>query len=259
MSKADEELKRRLKKCYRVLDRKSDTYLLDFYKSATAGSALSKVFDDDCLANESVVNIQVARGMRIKELPDSEFPTVRLLASFAWLFGELCAASDIPDEHEREDAVIAVNELFERLIESVSRIQNGMSWGSALDGMVDDEARMVFRSTLSKLAEASSAPAPRPASGSLSDNDVSAMSRAFDMMNCSKLGSIVQEISSGIDKEQLRKAVESGDLLGENNMNMMGNLFRQVSAAITGKIQSGEISQEDLIKETSTLMSTIRK
>lgn len=260
VSKADETLKKRLKKCYRVLDRKSDAYLLDFYKSATESAALSKLFDDDCLGSDSVNDLQVARGMRLKELPASEFPTVRLLAAFAWLFGELCSAAEITAEGEKEGAVVAVNELFERLVESVSRIQGGLSWGAALDGMVDDEARAVFRSTLSKLAEASGAVAKggATASSALSDKEVDDMTSAFDMMNCSKLGSIVQEISNGIDKEQLRKAVESGDLMGEKNMNMMGKLFRQVSAAITGKLQSGEISQEDLLKETSTLMSSMK-
>jgi hypothetical protein len=81
---------------------------------------------------------------------------------------------------------------------------------------------------------------------------------AFDMMKCSKLGSIVQEISESIDKDKLRRAVESGDMTGENNMEMMGNLFKQVSGAITGKLQSGEISQEDLLKETSSLMASMK-
>lgn len=278
VAKSDDLLKKRLKKNYRVLDRKSDGYLVDFHRSAADLDTLGHIFDDGCEEDDSVANLQVARGLRYKEISPAEFPTVRLLGAFAWLFGELCAASAEDDGEDRDSAVVAVNELFERLIESVSRIQGGLSWGSALEGMVDDEARDVFRSTLSKLAETSrgnAAEASRgiaaggePAVGDgaagadiasrLNDMDVDAMTNAFDMMKCSKLGSIVQQISESIDKDQLRQAVESGDMMGENNMEMMGNLFKQVSGAITGKLQSGELSQEDLLKETTSLMASMK-
>lgn len=273
LAKTDELLKKRLKKNYRVLDRKSDTYLVDFYRSAKDLGTLGRIFDDDCEDDDSVANLQVARGLKYKEIPATEFPTVRLLGAFAWLFGELCSATEEESDDDRESAVVAVNELFERLIESVSRIQTGMSWGSALEGMVDDEARDVFKATLSKLAETSSANAITAAASAgvdaigeakpnitsrLNDMDVDAMTNAFDMMKCSKLGNIVQEISNSIDKDQLRQAVESGDMMGENNMEMMGNLFKQVSGAITGKLQSGELSQDDLLKETTSLMASMK-
>ena len=38
----------------------------------------------------------------------------------------------------------------------------------------------------------------------------------------------------------------------------MGDLFRQVSGAITSKLQSGEISNEDLVAETMSLMTSVK-
>eukprot|EP00873_Tetraselmis_striata_P033794 jgi/Tetstr1/454058/TSEL_040977.t1 len=270
LARADAMIKKRLKKGYRVLDRKSDAYLVEFHRSAKESGALGRVFDTDGDGDAGVAELQVARGLRYRDIPPGEFPTVRLLCAFSWLFGELCAAADEADtdEADREAAVTAVNELFERLVESVSRIQAGMPWGTGLEGMVDDEARDVFRATLSALAGATRASVADAAgaaaatgeavSSKLNQGDMDAMASAFDMMKCSKLGSIVQEISESIDKDELRRAVESGDLLCGNNVDLMGNLFKQVSGAITGKLMSGEISQEDLLRETTSLMSNMK-
>lgn len=274
IAKSDDLLKKRLKKGYRVLDRKSDVYLVDFYRSAKEREVFGRVFDDGNEEDEALGGLMVARGLKFKEIPEAEFPTVRLLCAFAWLFGELCTASEEPEE-DREAAVTAVNELFERLIEGVSRIQSGQSWGSGLDGLVDDEARDIFRATFTKLSEASRAnvsaavatkdddnaavaTASASAMGGLSEKDVDAMTSAFDMMKCSKLGSIVQEISDSIDKDALRKAVESGDMMSGANADMMGNLFKQVSGAITSKLQSGELDQDDLLRETTSLMGSMK-
>lgn len=250
IAKTDELLKKRLKKNYRVLNRKSDAYLVDFHASAKATGALETVFESDGEASEQVLELQVARGMRFKDVPKDTFPTVRLLCAIAWLFSELCALSDEADEAD-EAGVFAINELFQRLVESVSRVQSGLPWGDALDGMVDEEARSIFRSTLGLMTE-------KRGSEQTNQAAIESMADAFDMMKCSKLGSIVQEISRSIDQEKLRKAVETGNILSGENMDVMGELFKQVSGAITSKLHTGEISNEDLIKETANIMSGMK-
>ena len=250
LAKSDPLMKKRLKKNYRVINRKSDSYLMDMHQSAKECGALGEVFRDP--PGESLGGLMVARGMKLADIPETHLPTVRLLCAFLWLFGELCSASEEPEE-DRETAVTAVNELFERLIESVSRIQSGYPWGDGLDGMVDEEARDIFRSTLTNLAAAASPPQAK-----VGANDIDAMASAFDMMKCSKLGSIVQEISESIDKEELRKAVESGNMMSEGSVEMMSSLFKKVSGAITSKLQNGELSQEDLLRETTNLMTSMR-
>lgn len=266
IAKSDELLKKRLKKCYRVLDRKSDAYLVDFYRSAKENEVFGRVFDDGNEGDDGLAGLMVARGLKYGDVPEAEFPTVRLLCAFAWLFGELCSAAEEPEE-DREAAVTAVNELFERLIEGVSRIQSGLSWGSGLEGLMDDEARDIFRATFTKLADAarenassaaSAAPGGAGAGAGAGAGDPDEIAGAFDMMQCSKLGSIVKEISESIDKDALRQAVQSGDMLSGNNVDMMSNLFKQVSGAITGKLQSGELDQDDLLRETTQLMGSMK-
>ncbi len=250
LAKSDPLMKKRLKKNYRVINRKSDSYLMDMHQSAKECGALGEVFRE--CPGEALDGLMVARGMKFADIPKAELPTVRLLCAFLWLFGELCAATEEPEE-DRETAVTAVNELFERLIESVSRIQAGYPLGDGLDGLVDEEARDIFRATLTNLAAATQHHPEK-----IGANDVDAMASAFDMMKCSKLGSIVQEISESIDKDELRKAVESGNMMSEGSVEMMSSLFKKVSGAITSKLQNGELSQEDLLRETTNLMNSMR-
>lgn len=260
IAKTDDLIKKRLKKNYRVLDRKSDSYLVEFYNGAKACGALAVAFEAGADESEAVLELQIAKGLKFKEVSkDEAFPTVRLLCAIAWLFGELCAVADVEDEGERDSGVFAVNELFQRLVESVSRISAGLPWGDALDGMVDEEARDIFRATLGGLADNKKKLAALTTTGGCGgDRAMESMSDAFDMMKCSKLGSIVQEISRSIDQEKLRQAVESGNLLSGDNMAVMGDLFKQVSGAITSKLHSGELSNEDLIKETANIMSGMK-
>ena len=254
IAKTDDLIKKRMKKNYRVLDRKSDTYLVDFYNATKACGALSSVFEAGGDESDAVLELQIARGLRFKDVSkETAFPTVRLMCAIAWLFGELCASAEETEVADKESGVFAVNELFQRLVESVSRIQMGLSWGDALDGMVDEEARDIFRSTLSCIAENTAREQP-----AYHAKSIESMTDAFDMLKCSKLGSIVQEISRSIDQDKLRKAVESGNLLGGENMDIMGDLFRQVSGAITSKLHSGELSNEDLIKETANIMTGMK-
>nr|WRJ69743.1 hypothetical protein TetV2_00294 [Oceanusvirus sp.] len=292
LAKNDDAIKKRLKKHYRVINRKSDEYMIAFHKSCAETEAFSTIFDDEANPEGcSSGDLLVARGLKYRDLPSSisrvVLAHVRTLSALAWIFGELCDAAESGESgeatEEGEAAVQAVNELFERFMESIAAVQMGKSWGAALDGMVDDEARAVFRSTLTsftalqrggELEDEDDDDEGRGRSRTegegegedegITEHDKETMINAFDMMKCSKLGSIVQEISESIDKEKLKKAVEAG--VGTQggidpsnmNMDMMGDLFRQVSGAITSKLQSGEISNEDLVSETMTLMNSVK-
>jgi hypothetical protein len=278
LAKSDDVIKKRLKKHYRLINRKSDEYLISFHKSASDTKAFQHVFDDGAnMADCSAGDLQVARGLKYRDLPDGISSTilahVRTLSAMAWIFGELCEAATGEEGEVDEEAIRAVNELFERFMESIHSVQIGKSWGAALDGIVDDEARAVFRSTLTSFTALQRGPDSsdgeedknnKDDDATLTDQDTETMKNAFDMMKCSKLGNIVQEISESIDKDKLKKAVDGGvnaeGQIDPSNMNMdlMGDLFRQVSGAITNKLQSGEISNEDLVSETMTLMNSVK-
>lgn len=255
IAKSDTILKKRLKKHYRVLNRKSDSYLLDFWKSAKEHDTFRFIFEDDGWDHDAVKNLTVCRGLRYSELSDGFRPMTRMLCAFAWMFGELCDAS----EEEGEEAVIAVNEMFEKFMEAVVSVQSGLSWGKYVDEIVDEDAKSVMKSSLVLLVEAKEGGSDIPAAAAASGPGVDDITEAFDMMGNSKLGSIVQEISKTIDKDKLKAAVENGQgINGEGNMELMGDLFKQVSGAITSKLQSGELNNEDLIQETMSLMNSVK-
>jgi hypothetical protein len=88
LSRRDDHLKRRLKKHYHVMNRRSDEYMTWFHGEAAA--ALPAVFDDAAYAaDEGVQGTQVARGLRVKDLGGDAKADVRLLCAIAWMFGKL--------------------------------------------------------------------------------------------------------------------------------------------------------------------------
>lgn len=247
LAKSSDAMRRRLKKNYRVVDRKSDAYLIEFWRSAKSSGALAAVFDEGAsMSTPQVSAMSLAKALHGSDVPESEFPAVRLLCAVAWLFDELVAACEEPEEDAKESGAAAVSDLFQRLISSVSAVHSGQPWGDALDGVLDESARGVMRATLASLAEGGSAVRADAAAAD-----------AFDMLNCSKLASLVRDISESVDKEELRGAIESGDLTGPGSMDVMGKLFRQVSSAISEKIKTGEISQQDLVAETSRILGAL--
>jgi hypothetical protein len=79
----------------------------------------------------------------------------------------------------------------------------------------------------------------------------------------SKIGSLAKDISESINIDELN-IKNPEDLLNMENMfsggsdNVFGNLIQKVGTAITDKIQSGELSQEELMTEAISMMGTLK-
>jgi len=77
----------------------------------------------------------------------------------------------------------------------------------------------------------------------------------------SKIGKLAKEISesidlSGIDEENIKNIKNPLDIL--QNSNFMGDIINQVGNTITNKMSSGELNQEDLIKDAFSLMGGLQ-
>tara|TARA_B100000674_G_C37526317_1_gene771731 strand:- start:170 stop:718 length:549 start_codon:yes stop_codon:yes gene_type:complete len=85
------------------------------------------------------------------------------------------------------------------------------------------------------------------------------------MLEDSKIGQLAKEISSQIDFESLNlntdnpeELLNPANLFGGNSGNLLGNLVQQVGSSITEKMNSGELKQEDLVKDAFSLMNNMQ-
>jgi hypothetical protein len=77
----------------------------------------------------------------------------------------------------------------------------------------------------------------------------------------SKIGKLAKEISesidlSGIDEDKIKNIKNPMDIL--QNSNFMGDIINQVGSTITNKMSSGELNQEDLVKDAFSLMGGLQ-
>ena len=84
-----------------------------------------------------------------------------------------------------------------------------------------------------------------------------------DLIGNSKIGNLAKEISESINLDGLNIENPS-DLLNPSNLfggeggNILGNLVQQVGSSITDKINSGELKQDELVKDAFSLMNKMQ-
>lgn len=86
-----------------------------------------------------------------------------------------------------------------------------------------------------------------------------------DLIGDSKIGKLAKEISSQLDVDSLNLDINNpsellnpANLFGGDNGNILGNLVQQVGSSITDKMNSGELKQEDLVKDAFSLMNKMQ-
>lgn len=86
-----------------------------------------------------------------------------------------------------------------------------------------------------------------------------------ELIGDSKIGQLAKEISSQIDVDSLNLDINNpsellnpANLFGGDNGNILGNLVQQVGSSITEKMNSGELNQQDLVKDAFSLMNKMQ-
>lgn len=270
----DDTIKRRLKKRYRVIDRASNAALLDFCRAAGAAGAYAAVSccdeADPLLSSEGCLAMHVAQAMPLADLVRLADERTRatlaadlaLMCGVARMYSELLEPGD--GVEDGDDGACADSEacmlraLFERFMDAVARFNSGGPAEAALEGIVDDELGPLFRGALVRLRRASGEPAPADAAAG--------MEEIMEQMRSSKLGLIAEEVSQSIDREKLAEAFAGSEgvesvvrgLLSGENVGLIGDLVQQVGERITTKIQGGELSEDELLRDAFALMSRMR-
>jgi hypothetical protein len=249
----NDELRATIKANFKIIDKASDEYMESFW-----GSVGERFLDPafDILAEEAA-SLEVIKGVTVKALlaaahPDHEahvstLNTIYTLAIFAYLKKRVT-----PEEADT---------LFEQAVRILSVFSKGPdAVEEELEDVIDDDMKALFTRIKPTLYPVSDEDDAGDAAGSAGPS-VEAMEDVMNKFGDGKIANLAKEIAQNIDVSDLK--IESpADVMkmldfSKGGSSSLGNIVQQVTGAISSKISSGELKQEDLVKEAMSMMGSL--
>ena len=157
--------------------------------------------------------------------------------------------SDSEDEISDEDAL---NEILTKSLKILSSLDNNIDIDNELNEIMDDDVRIILTHIKDLKVDVTN-------KESLDNGNLD------NLLGNSKIGKLAKEISDNIDLESLNintdnpeEMLNPANLFSGENGNLIGNLVQQVGSSITEKMSSGELNQEDLVKDAFSLMNKMQ-
>jgi len=157
--------------------------------------------------------------------------------------------SDSEDEMSVEDAL---NEILTKSLKILSSLDNNIDIDNELNEIMDDDVRIILTHIKDLKVDVTN-------KESLDNGNLD------NLLGNSKIGKLAKEISDNIDLESLNintdnpeEMLNPANLFSGENGNLIGNLVQQVGSSITEKMSSGELNQEDLVKDAFSLMNKMQ-
>jgi hypothetical protein len=151
------------------------------------------------------------------------------------------------DEDEDEDEEQQLDDL---LLKSLNIINNNSD--SELSEILDDDIRNLLQNI-------------KNIKINIVEDENNNNGNIDDLIGDSKIGQLAKEISNQIDVDSLNLDINNpsellnpANLFGGENGNILGDLVQQVGSSITEKMNSGELKQEDLVKDAFSLMNKMQ-
>ena len=159
-------------------------------------------------------------------------------------------SDDSDDSDEEDDVNISEeDELNNLLMKSLNIINNNTS--DELSEILDDDIRNLLQNIKNIKINIV--------------DDENNNGNIDDLIGDSKIGQLAKEISSQIDVDSLNLDINNpsellnpANLFGGENGNVLGDLVQQVGSSITEKMNTGELKQEDLVKDAFSLMNKMQ-
>ena len=166
--------------------------------------------------------------------------------------GEDNEDDDDDNESDEEDDVNVneEDELNNLLMKSLNIINNSTS--DELNDILDDDIRNLLQNI-------------KNIKVNIINNEDNSNQNMDDLIGDSKIGQLAKEISNQIDVDSLNLDINNpsellnpANLFGGENGNILGDLVQQVGSSITEKMNTGELKQEDLVKDAFSLMNKMQ-
>lgn len=235
LKEVNEDLRKKVKASYKVVDKTQDEYCKFFASNMVPvlTNIVEENFTDDVRDKQMCKDITVGDVM---DTPDDIKGYVYVLMLFAYM-------STLEDE----------NDLLVQVMRILGYIETGddTSYTEEVDDLIDDDIKAIIVKIKQygvKSGTSSAPPVEDPSTSSL-----------FESLGNSKIANIAKEISKDIDVSAL-KAENPEDMIkgmldfGSSN-NVLGNIIQKVSNTLNSKISSGEIRHDELLGEAMSMMN----
>ncbi len=225
LKNSNDEMKKLIKKHFKVFDKSSDTYFLLFADS----------LDDD--------------DKKIMILPDTTLETLytkinendtNTVKSYVYIFRII--------HHISQEQTDDGEKLLSKVIEIIKGYQSNTDVDELESEILDDDISKLL-TDLKSILQLSKIPDTTPK-----------VDDTMNMFENSKIGSLAKEISEEIDMTSLNingpeDLLNFENLTGSNNV--LGNIVSKVGSKIQNKIASGEINQGELVSEALGLIGML--
>lgn len=253
----DANLKKKIKKNYKVYDKSSHTHIAHFWSKmepvhdiiqtdSIAVENLPTYIDTQLLNNALFCDIYFLKGLQIGKLFEifsDEKPVILSYILTLYLFSYLY--SDI-NEDNYED----INILLQKTLSVIHSIDSENNISSLLEDILDDTIKNII--IIIKSLKIQMLDNEKPDSNINLDNYES-------LIENSKIGNLAKDIFSTIDLDKMNIDPNSspeniiGSIFSGSN-NIIGDLITQVGTNLNDKMQKGELNQQELMTDAFKLV-----
>ncbi len=257
----DINLKKKIKKNYKVYDKSSQEHILYFWNKMNSihdviqkddidTEQLALYIQEQLINNPEFCDIYFLKGIQIRKLFDIFSNEKEIILSYImtlYLFGYLYF--DINEENFKE-----IDNLLQLTLKIIQSIDEDNDIIGLLDNVFDDTIKhilLIIKSLKINMIDDSNID---------NSNKNLNLDSYTDLIDNSKIGSIAKDICSSLtdidinpnsSPEELMSSIFSG------SNNIIGNLIEQVGSSLTNKINNGEINQEELIGDAFKLIGKL--
>jgi hypothetical protein len=149
---------------------------------------------------------------------------------------------DNEDDNEEE-----LNDLLIKSLQILNQLEMNVNIDDIINDILDDDVKNVLLN-IQKLKVTKKGP------------PIDLDNNLDSLIGDSKIGKLAKEISDqvNLDSLNIENPEDLTKLFNSDTGNLLGNLVQQVGTSITDKISSGELKQEDLVKDAFSLMNKMQ-
>jgi len=155
--------------------------------------------------------------------------------------------NDEDDDDEDEEKIL--DDLLLKTLNILNQIDMNIDVTDIIDDILDDDIRNILLNIRRfKVAN------------NTNNTPIDIDNNLDSLIGDSEIGKLAKEISDqvNLDSLNLENPEDITNLFNSDTGNLLGNLVQQVGSSITEKISSGELKQDDLVKDAFSLMNKMQ-